>query len=179
MQPDKYIRDLESSRKRGRFAKKLVLGASFIFSMIILGPLIHEVAHIAVLEFYNCFHQVDTGFTLLRGLNAEIAPLCNMESAQLLFFYSAGYISTLVTASILSMAALEKPRGAEYLSAIATGLFISVLLSVGSRGDIQNAVDVLGISRSYSLAAVLFIVTGVLLSTLKSLQLFLDLEREE
>ena len=179
MQPEKYLKDLESSHNRRRILEQAALSLIFFSTFLFFGPLIHEAAHILVMQFYNCFYSFEPSFSLLSGLHAKVAPLCTLETPQLLIFYSIGYPATLFAAGFSSFAALTDKKGARYFAAASSGLFLSVLLSIGGEGDIQNAVEVLGLSRSYSTALVVFILTGVLLSSLETLELFMDLERQE
>lgn len=179
MQPEKYLRDLESSHKRKKILDLFLLTTVFLSAFLFFGPLLHEAAHISVMHIYNCFYSFEPSFSLLSGLHAEVAPLCTLEKSQLLLFYSIGYPATLIAGGITSLAAVTDRKGAKYFAASSSGFFLSVLLSIGAEGDVQNAVDVLGISQSYSLIVVIFVLTGVLLSSLRTLQLFLDLEREE
>lgn len=179
MQPEKYIQDLESSSRRKKLGGQFFASILFLISFYFLGPVIHEAAHIAVLQFYDCFYRFSFDFTLLSGFHAKVKPLCAIETPRLLLFYSIGYISTLVAAGVTSIAAVRQTKGSRYLAAMGSGLFLSVLLSIGAEGDIQSAIEVLGVSQSYGLAVVLFIVIGVFISSLKTLEMFLDLEGEE
>lgn len=179
MQPEKYLRDLESSQRRKTLIDSTILSLLFLTSFLFLGPLIHEASHIAVLHLYDCFYRFSPNFSIMSGLHARVNPLCNLETGQLGIFYAIGYISTLLTAAAASIAAIQDRKGSRCFAAFSSGLFLSILLSIGAEGDIQSLVDVLGLSRSYSTAAVAVIVLGVFISSLKTIELFLDLEREE
>lgn len=179
MQPEKFLRDLESSRKRRKIFQHLGVSAIFSACFLFIGPLVHEAAHVAVLELYGCFHTLKLDFSLLSGLHARVKPLCQVSDARLLLFYSVGYLATIVSGALTGMAAVQDRKGSRYLGAASSGLLLSVLLSIGAEGDIQNAVQVFGLGPSYSLAIVLLIITGVFLSSLRTIQLFMGLEREE
>lgn len=179
MQPEKYLKDLESSHRRKKIFDHVLHSLLFLSTFLFFGPLMHEAAHIAAMHFYDCFYSFEPGFSPLSGLHAEVAPLCTLAKPQLLFFYSIGYITTLAAAGVTSLIAIKDRKGARYFATASLGLFLSVLLSIGAEGDIQNAVEVLGASQFYSMVVALFVLTGVLLSSLRTLQLFLDLKGEE
>lgn len=179
MQPKKYLRDLESSERRLAVGGDTLVAVLFLAAFYFLGPVIHEFAHIAVLEYYRCFYRFSFDFTLMSGFHASVQPYCSPTSSRLLLFYAVGYISTVMTAGLLSFAALKGVRWSRYLAALGSGMFLSVLLSIGIEGDIQNALQVAGIDQSFSIGIVLFTILGVFLSSLKTIQLFLKSEGKE
>lgn len=181
MQPEKHIADLRSSSRRRKF---LQLGGSFSFfllSVFLLGPLIHEASHIAVLELINCAYGFDYGFQILRGMYGSVDPYCQTSSSILLLFYLSGYLATILFGGALS--AFSMKTEGKTLSMITastgTGLLISVLLSVGSKGDISQAISVLEIDKIYGTFAIVFIITGIFITSLRTIEHVFRLERQE
>lgn len=180
MLPEKYLEDVESSARRQRSIEYIGVTAAFLASFLALGPIIHEIGHIAVLEFYRCAYYFEPGFSILRGMHATVEPLCSPGTARLILFYSIGYLSTVIVGGALSITAMtRKFRGSRYLAALGSGMLMSILVSISSEGDIQSALNTIGADPAYGPAIIAFIVLGVFTSSLKTMEVFTESERKE
>lgn len=178
MYPEKHFNDLESSQRRRDFLEDLIITSSFLTSMLLIGPLLHEAAHIVSLVAISCSYSAEFGFTALRGINAAITPYCTPSRGFLAFFYSIGYITTILMGSALNFSAFSlsgfKSRMA---AALGTGTLLSVLTSASVEGDIVNFLKTISVDTSLGFPVALLLVVVVLLTSLKDLKLLL--ERQE
>lgn len=181
MFPEKHIRDLESSEKRSRLVSHLLVSTTFLTSFLLLGPLIHEGMHILMLELKSCIYLFDLNFILPNGINASVEPLCAISPGYLLLFYSIGYLTTLSAGTVLNISGsiFREKFYSRYLVAAGTGMLLSVILTIGVEGDIQNALNVLGLSQSNSGWITLLIVLGVFAASIHGTEILLELERQE
>lgn len=181
MQPEKHIEDLESSIRRRKFLEITGSIGLFLISLLILGPFVHEIAHVLVLKLASCSYSFSYGFSIFQGVYGSVAPYCQLSRTVLLVFYSAGYLATLTAGSILSVASIETEiRSLSLVTASAgTGMLVSVLLSIGSKGDLQQIISVLEVSQIYGTFTVIFIATGVFITSLRTIEYIFRLEREE
>ncbi len=179
MFPEKHLKDLESSDRRSRIFGNFLIALTFLTSFVLIGPLLHEIAHLAMLEFKNCNYLFNIGFMIPNGMHAEVSPLCAVKSGYLLLFYSIGYLVTLSTGVALNIAGsiLDQKSYASHLTALGTGMLLSVTLTIGVEGDIQNALEVMGLETSYGLWIALLIILGVFTASIHGLQNLL--ERQE
>ena len=118
------------------------------------------------------------GFKILNGVHAEARPLCAISQGYLLLFYSVGYLATLIVGVTLNIVGSVSKENS-YLSAMGTGMLLSVLLTIGSEGDIQNALEILSLDQSYGFWISLLIILGVLAASFQGLENLAGLEREE
>lgn len=178
MFPEKHLKELESSERKSRVLRNLLVALLFLTSFVLIGPIIHELGHLAILEFKNCNYLFNIGFILTNGMHAEVSPLCAIKPGYLLLFYSIGYLVTLSAGVILNIAGsiLEQKSYSSYLTALGTGMLLSVILTIGVEGDIQNALEVMSLDPSYGIWIALFIILGVFTAGVQNL---LDLERKE
>lgn len=181
MFPEKHFRDLESSKRRSRLFGNSFVALLFLASFIFIGPIIHEFGHLAILELKNCSYIFDIGFMLPNGVNAEVNPLCAIKPSYLLLFYSIGYLITLSTGVALNVAGsiLKQKSYSSHLTALGTGMLLSVILTIGVEGDIQNALNVMSVDPSYGSLLSLLIVLGVFAASFQGIKDLLDLERQE
>lgn len=178
MFPEKYAKDLESSRKRRKFFSYLAVSSVFVVCALFIGQIIHEGTHLAWLALKDCPYRVSLGLGN-AGLYGSVKPLCGMTDLSLVVFYLSGYTSTILAAGITGLIGTAYRKSSTLLGA-SSGLLMSVLLSVTLRGDISRASTVLGASNSVSIAFSALIALGVLGTTLKSADLaFEQLERKE
>lgn len=180
MLPEKYVRDLESSSRRSKLFRKLFIAVTFLTSFFLIGPIIHEIAHLATLEFKGCPHYFRPGFSILNGFRAEVTPFCSLETAYLMVFYSSGYLATLVSGAVLNIGAMEREEGklSDFLAAAGTGMLLSVLTTIGSEGDLLNLLEIFNLGGYWKIVS-LFVILGVFMSSLKGIDLLLQLERKE
>lgn len=181
MLPEKHLRDLESSAKKSKFLKELSLALLFFASFVLFGPLIHEISHFIMLELINCAYTFSFGFKLLNGFHAQVSPLCAISPGYLLGFYSIGYLNTLIVGSGLNiLGSMSKEKNyASHLVSMGTGLLLSVTLTIGIEGDIQNALEVMNLSQSYGGLIALIVVLGVLSASVHGIKSLIELERKE
>ncbi len=181
MLPEKYIKDLESSSRRGRILTYLYISIIFTASFLLVGPLLHEIVHVLALEFKGCIYYFEPGFSILKGFRAEVKPLCSLENSYLVLFYSAGYLATLVAGGILNIFAMEETGNrlrADLLAASGTGVLLSVLSTIGIEGDLLNLFRIFDAGSYWKIGA-LFVILGVFMTSLKGMQILLRLEGEE
>jgi len=178
MYPEKYYKDLESSRRRGKYFTEISIAATFLGFFLIGGQLIHEIGHILVLMFYSCFYNIDPGFNFLDGFHASIQPICTLNDVQLLLFYSSGYIATLAAGLVLNTYGLRNRSGlkAYILTAAGIGALMSILLTIGGHGDVESFLAVLGLNTFYSEIVKIFFILGILGASLEDIKMLLERE---
>ena len=181
MLPEKYIEDIESSARRKNIVSIAGVSTFFIFSALLLGPLIHEYLHIAVLKFLKCPYSFEYGFQLLRGIYGSVNPYCNPGSAGLILFYSSGYLGTLLLGGALSAISMRSDdrKISVWSGTAGAGLLVSILFSIGLKGDIKSIISLLDLHSFHGTLAKLFIITGVFITSLRVLEHFFRLERQE
>lgn len=181
MQPEKYIEDVESSIRRRKFFQLTASSIIFLASTWFLGPLVHEFAHIAVLKIINCSYSFEYGFQLLRGIYGGVNPYCQPEKAVLLLFYSAGYLATILTGGGLSAFSMrtDSRNLSLILAATGTGILVSILLSIGSKGDVSQIISLLELSRIHGTLTIVFVAVGIFITSLRAVEHIFRLERQE
>lgn len=172
MYPKKYIKDLESSRRRSELFKHLIAGGLFVLGFLFIGPLIHEISHALWLEFHGCFYQMNFEFTYVIGIRGMVDPGCNLNSSALVVFYAVGYLSTLLTGTSLDFYARTTDGENLLLSSFSIGLLISVLATIGLKGDLQSLVSVLNAPESVASVISAFIMLGIISLTYKTVKDF-------
>lgn len=162
MYPEKHFKDLESSIKRRKNLRDLVLSSAFITSFLIIGPLIHELGHLAALELANCDYVFSLDFSLLSGLHGEVTP-CLLETPALFAFYLSGYAATVLAGAVTLTAGLLTARK-KLLGMVSAGMFMSVLLGLG-KGDLKSAAELVQAGATPMIAStLLLVIVGVALS---------------
>lgn len=164
MLPQKHVKDLRSSRRRKLLLKILKSLFLFLSGLLLIGPLLHELVHILILELENCFYRYDLFFSLRGGFRASIKPLCALNEASLLLFYISGYLITLIVGSLVSLASMmnRSNKISGDLLALSSGILISVLTTIGTKGDIHQALKILGVNPHLEVFVTSFIAIGVL-----------------
>ncbi|MFB6217389.1 MAG: hypothetical protein ABEJ72_10585 [Candidatus Aenigmatarchaeota archaeon] len=165
MFPEKYVKDVESSVKRNKAIQDILVSSSFIASFVLLGPLIHEFGHIIVLKLIGCGYFLDLGFSMPHGIFASIEPLCSPSTPVLIIFYMLGYLLTLGLGTLLVFTGSRS----KYLAALGTGSLLSVTLTIGLEGDIQNTAILLGIS-SFTPVLTALIILGIFITSLRGIE---------
>lgn len=175
MYPDKHFRDIKSSSRRRKALEHFTLSAFFLVFLVLLGPFIHEAAHISVLWLVECSYQTEFGFTILNGLFASVKPLCTPEDYLLAVFYSSGYIATLLAGNLLVLASkINDSFISEILAAAGSGSLISILLSAGVEGDIRNLLEVLYLDPGTGIVMMAVLVAAVIVSSLRGIEKLLS-----
>ncbi len=165
MYPDKHLKDLESSERREKLLENLVISGAFFTCFLIIGPLIHELGHISVLEYTGCNYGFSLGFSFLSGLHGTVSPYCGLGNTELLAFYLSGYAATITAGALTLLAGLRAGDFREKLAGmVSAGMFLSVTLGLG-KGDLAAVSEIIEAGVSSMTASVLLIVAvGVILS---------------
>lgn len=162
MLPERFIDEVERAEKVSRFWRGLTVAAIFFTSFLLVAPLLHEYSHILSLNAFNCGYAVDWGFSV-TGLSASVQPLCTLEGFRQIFFYSSGYLTMILAAGISSAVSIERNNSFlvnEFLSAMASGLLVSLIFTLELRGDVTNALNVLGVRPVYGQLFYMLVVLG-------------------
>ncbi|MFB6144110.1 MAG: hypothetical protein ABEJ98_02245 [Candidatus Nanohaloarchaea archaeon] len=172
MYPRKHFTDLEKSSRKEKSFHLALMTSAFLLSLFVIGPLIHEATHAAVLLWENCRFTADLGWNM-AGFRANIKPLCSIGGRSLAFFYLSGYTATVLAGAALEFSATNIEEYRKTVLSAALGLLLSVAVSAGWRGDIANALEVMG----YGSRLVPVLVVGILVTLyfgLESLELLLS-----
>ncbi|MFB6213093.1 MAG: hypothetical protein ABEJ07_00810 [Candidatus Nanohaloarchaea archaeon] len=172
MLPEKHLKDLESSRKRRKILSHVTVSATFLASFLLIGQFIHELFHVLPLWLIGCPYSTEIGFSFVGGAHAIVRPLCTPSDGFLLVFYSLGYLSTLVAGwgAIVAASRLKSFR-ANTLAAAGTGMLMSILLTIGSEGDVESFLSVAEVSRSWALPVSLAFILVVLAVSLSGVEM--------
>lgn len=180
MLPDKYVDEVKRHRRHRYTFKHIVISLILLGSMYLLGPLVHELSHIAWLKIQNCHYTTNIGFNLLIGLNGSIQPLCYLEKSSAILFYSLGYISTILAGMSLILAGDIGEKLDIYLMASGIGMLLSALLTINIKGDLSSLLSVLNIGDMNFMAISLFVTLGLLGTSIKAVEILIEsLERKE
>lgn len=181
MYPEKHLNDLKSSERKSKLFKNLSVALLFLASFILIGPVLHEFSHLVLLEVKNCNYLFNIGFIFPNGIHAQVSPLCAIQPGYLLLFYSAGYLITLSAGVGLNITGslLKEKSYSSHLTALGTGMLLSVILTIGIEGDVQNALEIMNLDPSYGLWISLLIFLGVFTASIQGVQNLLELEREK
>lgn len=174
MYSNKYIERLEKIEKSKSRRNSFNASILFLISAVILGPLIHEISHLTILEAINCGYSLNFGLGSY-GLFATIQPLCSPGLIPLATFYSIGYLVTIIAGSYLiytGISHIEKDR--YWVPLISgSGLLASMLPTLWLKGDISNLTRILE-APEYNLLITGLLFLGCSYLVLKSLMLFWD-----
>lgn len=175
MFPDKHFEDIESSRKRKESIRNILISVVAVVSLLLLGPLLHELSHIISLEVIDCSYMMDINFKLLGGIYAEIQPLCYPSQDLLVVFYASGYLSTLIAGWGLIVAA-HRIKGSyyRYVAATGVGMLLSILLSIGKKGDIENLLEVMGMDPGLGIPVSVVTMLLVLAVSFSGVKMLMD-----
>jgi uncharacterized membrane protein YvlD (DUF360 family) len=144
MLPEKHLENLERDVRRTRTGAVVLVAIFFGLSMLLLGPILHELSHILVLESLGCDYSLEAGFSFFSGVHASIQPLCYIHDVPLIIFYLAGYATTLAAAGFLSYHGLAYDRKRYLVGSIGAGMFGSIPLSIGAENDISQVLHLIG-----------------------------------
>lgn len=175
MFPEKYVKDLESSNRRDKWFGDGSVAIAFFVCFAVFGGLMHEFAHIFVLEWSGCIYSTELHFSVIQGVYGSVAPLCDSTAFSKSAFYAAGYMSTLVTGFLLIVKESTQNRT---ISAAGTGLVTSMLLNLGSAGDIPLFLEAISVSPDFAPVVTGFLFLGVFSIGLYGVEIMVS-EREE
>lgn len=180
MYPDEFVDQKRVEQKKKVLEHKVVLFLGFLGSLFVLGPVIHELGHILVLLLEGCSFDSSFGFSMF-GLHGSVQPLCDLSLGWVLFFYSAGYLATIVFGGLVCLYSVNV-RGNDFLSyilaVVGVGSLLSVLFSIGDHGDVYLFVDALGFSEGLGHLATLFLALGISATCLRVLELVFRQQEE-
>lgn len=176
MLPEGYVKEQENRKLRKENWRKVTVSALFLLSFLILGPLLHELSHIAVLMMKGCAFTHSFGFGL-SGFHGYVQPLCHLRTPSLTLFYMAGYIST-VGVGVLSLET-ESVKKNDYAASIGFGILFSTLLSMGSHNDVLMTTNALELPVAAGLGLALLIFLGVSSYGLQKIELLLDVSERK
>lgn len=162
MLPERFLDEVEKAEKLSKLWRGLALTLIFFTSFFLASPLLHEFSHIAALEAFGCNYSVDWSLSW-TGLLASVQPYCSLNSFRQIFFYSAGYISMIIAGGVLSAVSIERDNSFifnELSSVTASGILVSLILTLELRGDLTNILDILGLSTVYGELIYLLMVLG-------------------
>lgn len=181
MLPEKHRKELRET-EQSRTVEKLTFSAVFLLGTLLIGPLIHEVSHMSVLMSIGCefSSSLSTSFT---GIFGKVQPRCALTTSQAVAFYSVGYASTMLAGGFLTVWSERKLRVYQEKSlvygALGLGLMASILLSLGTRGDIFNLLNVLGLPTGLKFPAIIFVLSAVSAASLRMLEVLFDTSERE
>lgn len=177
MQPEEHLKKINRNNKKSRYSKDVLLVTLFILFFYFIGPLIHEIGHLAVIILQSCSYDFSISFTFIKGIYGSIQPLCYLPDTSRLIFYISGHFSVLFTA-IIFLINFERTKNV-FSGVIGTGLLVSMILALGNHSDIYNAFSVVNLGASFSFLFKALIVLGVSITCLKIWQQIFDiLERQ-
>jgi len=147
----------------------------FPLTVLFIGPIIHEVSHIVILETINCNYTLSAGLGF-SGLFAAVQPYCNPGTLQLSIFYLIGYINTMVFGGFLSLYSLKSENKSKSLiyGTLGAGVLFSIVLTLSFKGDLINTAKILGLPLFYSHALTIILFIGCSASALRTLEQILD-----
>ena len=152
---------------------------AFLLVSVLAAPLIHELAHMAVLELHHCYYVIHLEYNSEYGIHGSIDLACALSRADEVAVYGAGVMSNLVIASALFILVSVLYRRGRLLDSIscmylAFGFISDPLFYLfASKGDIVYMLEALG-RRDW----IWFIpVLGIVLFAFSILYLYLYMER--
>ena len=157
MYPEKYSKDLKKSRDKKKTVWEIAVSLGFTASFLIVGPLIHELGHVAVVEYINCPYTFSLDFAILSGLYGSISPFCSLTTIEAVAFYISGYAATILLGTLTLSASYLYVKRRKALSLISAGLFMSVLLGLG-HGDLPALSNYVAPGQTPMILSVLLIV---------------------
>lgn len=141
MYPDKHLRDVKRSKRLKKAFSSIAPAFSFIAGFFLLAPLIHELSHIAYLEFLSCNYNAVFDYSL-TGFRASIAPLCSLEWFESSIFYLSGYFSSAVIGLSFSLKELESDFHNKLSKIFGSGFLLSIIVTGTYEGDLYSLAEI-------------------------------------
>lgn len=176
MQPEKLEKTKKRINRINTGIRGAIHGLLFLASFFVIGPVIHEAAHIAILELISCSSR-ESLRTSFYGIYGSVEPLCSLELLNQGVFYVSGYASTLVIGSILTIIGKNKGnvnRSRDYLASAGSGVLLSMIIPLTAHGDLRILASAAGLPESIGTLisiTVLFIASSL---GLRALEIDLD-----
>lgn len=118
---------------------------AFFSGYFIVGPVIHEVSHLVLIEFSRCSYLFKPDFNTFTGFRSAYEIQCSVESWKTIFFYFSGYFGTLIgSLPFLYLSNKLESIYSNFSLVIALGMLISVVSSITLKGDVYNGMGALG-----------------------------------
>lgn len=182
MYPERHVKAVKYSRWTRKFFKNFNIVGLFVLTLFLLGPLIHELSHIAWLKYESCFYNLRMSLGWM-GIYGAVKPVCHLSDTSLIVFYSSGFVSTLFAGAFLNFIAIELRNSIShhsYLLSAGTGLMLSVVVGLISKGDFAEAFRILGFKPVYAGMFSATLMVLIFVSNFKSIDLIIsELEWEE
>lgn len=162
MLPDHYLEELERSRRLRKFWKGLILSVILLGTFYFIAPIFHEASHILLLEFFGC-NYTEAWTMSLSGLKGRIQPLCALGTAKMVAFYSVGYLSVILSGGLMGAVGIERHNSFlqdQVLTVTSSGFLLSLVVTIETKGDMENILDLLGVSPVYGTLIYLLIFLG-------------------
>lgn len=131
----------------------------FLSSLLLIGPLIHELVHSLVLEMQGCRYNLSLEFNYFQGIHGSVEPLCHLEEPQLVIFYFSGFIAVILLSLLVNL--LYKYKSIWMLGSLTTGLYLSNIIALNSHGDIYLASNASNLPEIFSPVFTLILVLAV------------------
>lgn len=136
---------------------------------LFLGPLLHEVFHIVVLNMYGCYYTVESMLDLEAVHFSEIRPFCGPGTVASIIILLAGVVGNAIIGLILFLVSwrleiVGKLPLSNFMTFLALG-FSSDPLAYLFRGE-GDLVNILALMESPSLAIILPLVGALVLMIL-------------
>jgi hypothetical protein len=154
MYSKEYVRSTVLGKKaarKGKFYLVNVIGVlCFVIIAVLIAPVVHELAHLLVLEAFDCYYFIDLKLDAESGMYGFIEPACALSENKEALFYTAGVMTNLLIAALffLFTSALHM-RGlinhSNFFMYIALGFLIDpIFYSFAVEGDAMNALAAIG-----------------------------------
>lgn len=151
-------------------------GGIFLSSLLVIGPLLHELGHAVILELKNCQYDLNLGFSHFQGVHGSVEPFCHLNETSLLIFYLSGFLAVITIALIFNL--LYNKNQAWSIGSITTGLYISNILALGGHGDVHLAAKAANLPEIFIPVFSLILVIAVSSPSLKIWETMFDTNSE-
>lgn len=164
MIPDTYRTEQKLSRWKKIFYRRASEVIFFVSGFLLVGPLIHELGHLLVLEIYRCTYYTSFSFNWFSGLRGVFDLRCSLDRFAQSIFYISGYSFTLASGATSVILSRRKLRHRKIFLSFGTGILMSVLSSVTLKGDLHTVPGFEGFGDIGNLLVALSILLSVSLS---------------
>ena len=177
MQPEKARKTKEREEKLRKGFYRAFHGLTFLLALFVIGPLIHEIAHIGVLQILSCTHRelIEASF---YGIYGTVEPLCELDIFEQGLFYTSGYISTILVGSTFTFFSVKRTGKAlkvrDYLASAGSGILLSMIIPLTSHGDFRILASALGLPDSVGMMVSLIVLLTASSLGLRELEINFD-----
>ena len=160
MIPEKYRKEKRFNKLKGSSYLLLFIIIFFLSGYLVLGPLVHEVAHMIFLKVHGCNFYSRYSFSFFSGLTGVFELNCSLNQVQESLFFLIGYFTTLLTGILTLLVSRKSDRFEKYLLSIGLGMLISTFSSISMKGDIHSVPEIQGIGILLVTLAIFILVSG-------------------